>query len=382
MSRDQQLLNFFKQHRLEQATPGLLLRAYHKGKKCLDVEYGQVFEFYDLASLTKVIFTVTRFMMLNSDGLFDENTKVKKIIPWVSSNLSFKSLLHHRSGALAWRPYFKSMSMDLPREDRWIDLERKFRSEAFLQKLKPSPKLSDSQIFGQARESVKKCVYSDVGFLLLGVALKYLESRPLLLSWQAVQDAFDLQQTHFHLDNKPLKKKSAYAPTQFCAWRKKQCQGEVSDENAYGLGGVAPHAGLFSTIEDTSKWILKLRKIFYENKFKNMICQEILRKFVQSPGDFGLGFMRPSKMIKIKYQKAFTASNFTVPNFTVPSCGRLFSKASFGHTGFSGTSVWFDPKQDLIVILLSNRICPSTKNKKFLFLRPLIHEQIMQSLNL
>ena len=371
MDRDKRLLKFLKEQHTEDTTPGLLLRAYSKGKKCLDISYGKVFSFYDLASLTKVIFTVTRLMMLTQQGAFHAKAKVKKVIPWISSDISFQHLLSHQSGAVAWKPYFKKMPLDLSREAKWTWLQRQLRAEKFFQKNKGLSRWvvrqSDSRTIGP---SGRLAVYSDIGFFLLGVALEYLEDRPLLQSWKEVADAFDLKATHFNLDNKPLKKVSDYGPTERCPWRKKQLQGQVSDENAYALGGIAPHAGLFSTIDDVSDWILKLRAIFYGKDFQS-ISQKVLNRHVQSHGDFTLGFMRPS---------VFSKKNSGV--FTTPSCGRLFSRKSFGHTGFTGCSVWFDPKQDVIVVLLANRVCPDRKNKKFLFLRPLIHEDIVRSLTI
>lgn len=343
-TKEKAIFNFLEQEKAKEATPGLLLRVYHKGKKYLDISYGKTSIFYDLASITKVMFTTTRLMMLKENKIFHETDKVKKIIPWFNPSHHFKSLLNHTSGAIPWKPYFKSIPAKFSREDQWSWMQKKLRSE-------PSFKKTAS----------KTNVYSDVGFLLLGVALEYLESKSLLSSWREVQESFQLEETHFNIDNIQKYKIENYAPTEYCPWRKKQLQGQVSDENAYALGGIAPHAGLFSTLDDTSVWILKLRDIFY-GKTHQPISQKTLQTYVQSQSSFGLGFMKPKN--------------------SMGGCGKYFSKASFGHTGFSGTSVWFDPQKDLIVILLSNRICPNRDNKKFATLRPLIHNHILKVLNI
>ena len=152
----------------------------------------EVFKFYDIASLTKVIFTVTRLMMLKERGIFDENCQVKSVVPWFGSpHKSLKKFLNHTAGTVAWKPYFLKLPK-LSREEKWTELQRQLRAEPSL----------------QGSGSTSSAVYSDVGFLLLGVALEYLEACPLLQSWQKVQEAFGLAQTHFHVDNKPLKKVS------------------------------------------------------------------------------------------------------------------------------------------------------------------------------
>ena len=347
-SLEKSILQFLDQKQTKRATPGLLLRVYHKGKKRIDLSYGKTAHFYDLASITKPMLTSTRLMMLKENKLFHENDMVKKTIPWFKSSHKFENLLSHTSGAIWWKSYFKDIPKDLSREDKWIWLQKELRSEPSLQKLPSKPVSS---------------VYSDVGFLLLGVALEYLESRPLLFSWKKVQEAFNLKETHFNIDNVLKHKAGNYAPTQYCNWRKKQTCGQVSDENTYGLGGIAPHAGLFSSLNDTSLWILKLRDIFY-GKVNKPISQKTLQTFTHSKGIFALGFMKPHPANKIS------------------GCGRYFSKTSFGHTGFSGTSFWFDPIKDLVIVLLSNRTCPSTENKRFVALRPLIHEHIIKALNI
>ncbi len=345
---EKSILQFLDQKQTKRATPGLLLRVYYKGRKHIDLSYGKTAHFYDLASITKPMLTSTRLMMLKENKIFHENDMIQKTIPWFKSSHQFKYLLNHTSGAVWWKPYFKSIPQDLSREDKWIWLQKKIRSEPSFQKPRSKPISS---------------VYSDVGFLLLGMALEYLESRPLLFSWKKVQEAFNLKETHFNIDNILKHKASNYAPTQYCNWRKKQICGQVSDENTYALSGIAPHAGLFSSLNDTCLWILKLRDIFY-GKVNQPICQKTLQTFTQSKKIFALGFMKPYPANKIS------------------GCGRYFSKASFGHTGFSGTSFWFDPIKDLTVVLLSNRTCPNTENKRFVALRPLIHEHIIKALNI
>jgi len=167
---------------------------------------------------------------------------------------------------------------------------------------------------------------------------------------------------HFNLGKRNYAK-NKYAPTERCAWRKRVLQGEVHDENAFALGGIAPHAGLFGRIEDVSQWALEIRKAL--NGQSTMCEKKWLQKFVRrqipaKQGDWGWLYMKPTR--------------------GQASCGRYFSSSSFGHTGFTGTSLWFDPKKDLIVVVLSNRVHPTRQNRAFVTLRPMIHDWVVQAL--
>ena len=136
-------------------------------------------------------------------------------------------------------------------------------------------------------------------------------------------------------------------------------RGEVHDENTWALGGVAPQAGLFGTIGDLSNWGLELRKAVMGKR--NGLCSEKTAKLFTkrrtpvTQGDWGLGFMKPGKN---------------------SSAGK-FSKSSFGHLGFTGTSIWIDPKRDLVVSILSNRVHPTRDNIEIRKLRPLIHNIVV-----
>ena len=171
---------------------------------------------------------------------------------------------------------------------------------------------------------------------------------------------------HFNENNKPTFSIDKYAPTENCPWRRQIIQGEVHDENAWALGGVAPHAGLFGSVGAVSEWALWFRQEFYGSKSQWADAQ-LVQKFTErcfptKKGDWSLGFMLPT------------------PGSA--SCGRYFSPLSFGHTGFTGTSFWMDPEKDLMVILLSNRIHPVRSNELFKKARPQIHDWICEGLRL
>jgi CubicO group peptidase (beta-lactamase class C family) len=168
----------------------------------------------------------------------------------------------------------------------------------------------------------------------------------------------------FHLDNKPLFKKEHYAPTEECPWRHRLLQGEVHDENTWSLGGVSSHAGLFGTIEDLGWYVLHIRSQMmgiarYEIRQKTALLFS-KRGVDEGKGDWALGFMMPT------------------PGSS--SCGQYFDLSSIGHTGFTGTSVWYDPKIDLAVCILSNRLVYGRENTKFKDLRPKIHNWLVEGL--
>jgi len=250
--------------------------------------------------------------------------KVLKYIPWFfHPSLSVRQLLTHTSGLTWWKPLFKSLNMTEPREARWEALKQIIAAE----KLEVTP----------------KAVYSDLNFLMLGYLLETEFGKPLADLWKDVQDEFDLSHTHLHIDNEPVYDVKKYAPTEECPWRGVRLQGQVHDENAFALGGVAPHAGLFGPIDELSKWILRLREIYLgnENKKGTFITtdttQDFLKRAISADvGDFALGFMMKSGLHS--------------------TAGNLMSRNTIGHTGFTGTSVWFDLDNDLIVTVVSNRV--------------------------
>lgn len=305
-------------------TPGLCVQAFHKGEKVLDLKLGEVYPYYDLASLTKVIFTTTLFMNLYSKQPRILEDKVLKFLPWFFQPLlSVRQLLTHTSGLTWWKPLYKSLDMSTPREARWEHLKELIAKEKL--------------------EFSSKAVYSDLNFMVLGYILENQYEKSLNELWKVVQDEFKLSHTHFHVDNIPVYDIQKYAPTEECPWRNARLQGQVHDENAFALGGVAPHAGLFGPLDDLSSWILNLRSLFYGNKNSksSFITLDAVKAFFQRAisqeiGDFALGFMMKS------------GANSTA--------GNLFSRETIGHTGFTGTSTWFDMSNDLIVNVVSNRV--------------------------
>ncbi|MCB0349784.1 MAG: serine hydrolase [Bdellovibrionales bacterium] len=326
-------------------TPGLCLQVVQSGKLKANLRLGETYKYYDLASLTKIIFTVPAFMALYDEKRIGLNDHVSQILNWwPHSQTQLSQVLSHSARLPWWAPFYKKINLKSS-----VAIRREQ-----VQKILSKTKLTRS----------KKSVYSDLDFILLGFVLEALHDASLLDVWQNVGWSENVPSLHFNVSNKLKYKKSLYAPTERCPWRKKILQGEVHDDNTWAFGGVSTHAGLFGQIEDVTKYGMILRDSL-RGKNTDFVSPRTIKKFSRRAvsrayGDWALGFMMPTR--------------------GSASCGQYFSPTSFGHTGFTGTSFWYDPKKDLQVVLLSNRVHPSRENKKFVELRPLIHDLIVKNI--
>ncbi len=332
--------------KIRDVTPGLMVRAYVNGKVFCDVAVGDTYAYYDLASLTKIIFTVQAFMAAFEEGRWSLDTKVQSLVPWFNSEtVTIRDVLIHRSGLPWWLPFYQ-----------WCDLNKTpaERREQLKEILIKTP-----------LEAKDQSVYSDVGFWLLSYVLEAIYDQPIDQVWQSLKTRFyDGTTLEFNQNNEPMYRQSLYAPTEECAWRKRVLQGEVHDENAWSMGGLSTHAGLFGSIDDVSWYALQVRSQLlgiarYHIKQKTAKVFAA-RQVPESVGDWALGFM--------------------MPTLGSASSGSYFSGQSIGHTGFTGTSFWYDPRTDLIVVILSNRVAYGRDNKAFAMLRPILHNWIVEGM--
>jgi CubicO group peptidase (beta-lactamase class C family) len=332
---------------LREYTPGVVIDVYKNGRRRGLVHAGDTYKWWDLASLTKIIFTASNSIGYFSDHPGELSRPVNEKLGWWRSRATTPALLlSHTAGLGWWKPYYKKLKGPMEPEKRWRQLQR------LLAKEKP----------GRAA----KAVYSDLDLWMLGSYLEAARQMSLLEMWESVADRLALKDIFFQPGNRPRFARSKYAPTEKSAWRRgRVMRGEVHDENTWALAGVAPHAGLFGTIEAVSDWGLKLRSAVLKDS-KRFGSPAVVRRFVRrqipsSKGDWGYGFMKPTR--------------------GSASCGRYFSADSFGHTGFTGPSLWMDPKQDLLVVIMSNRVHPTRANTSFpKVLRPMLHDWICELL--
>ncbi|OFW10678.1 MAG: hypothetical protein A3H27_11285 [Acidobacteria bacterium RIFCSPLOWO2_02_FULL_59_13] len=308
---------------------------------------------YDLASLTKVVATTTAAMILSERGLLALDGPVAGYLPefrqpfdtsmdplWQArGEVTVRHLLAHRSGLPAYEPFF-------------------LRAREKFHVIEEARALPLEEIPG------RKTLYSDVGFILLGQILEGAAQVPLdCFCQQEIFTPLGMTDTGF---NPPRELWDRIAPTEWDeTFRKRLIHGEVHDENAWVMGGVAGHAGLFSTAGDLARFC---RMMLAEGRTNgSQLVQaatigEFTRAWPAAEGaPRGLGWDKPSE-----------------PS----SCGRYFSPASYGHLGFTGTSVWIDPEKSLYVVLLTNRVHPSRSNESIREVRPAVHDAVVRSLNL
>src|SRR5271170_297155 len=317
---------------------------------------------YDIASLTKVVATTTIVAKL-AEGDFpvpiDLDAKVERYLPeWTAtSEKGFASLFHENPNELAWRHkvtvrHLLTHTSGLPAfKEYWRT--SKSREESL------------ARIFAEPLEYEPgtKEVYSDLGIILLAEIIERLTGKPLdTLSNQFIFSPLDMKNTMYR---PPQKLWPTIAPTEFDSQlRHKLIQGEVHDENAYVLGGVSGHAGLFSTAPDLaafSQMLLNGGAYAHHRILKRATVAQFTKPQELSSGTRTLGWAVPTEG---------------------GSSGHYFSSHSFGHTGFTGTSIWIDPDRQLFVVLLTNRVHPTRENTQIQQVRPALHDAVMQALGL
>ncbi len=310
---------------------------------------------YDLASLTKVMATTPAVMLLVADGKLSLDQPVVDVLPAFGerdkAEITVRHLLTHSSGLRPWHAYYEDL---LERERRrggtWLATEA--GREGIVSRILRSAPVHDP---GEAS------VYGDLGLIVLGemAAEKAGESLDSFCQ-RRIYGPLGLSDTHFN--PVPFRgERARYAATEQCPWREKVLWGEVHDGNAWAMGGVAGHAGLFSTASDVMRFAEEM--LAAERGKSSVFQQQLAREFfrrqeIPEGSDWALGWDTP------------TAGRST--------SGSHFSRRSIGHTGFSGTSLWIDLENGTIVVLLTNRVHLVAKRSRF-ELRPRIHDFIWEA---
>jgi serine-type D-Ala-D-Ala carboxypeptidase len=294
---------------------------------------------FDLASLTKVVATTTMAMILYERGLLDLEAPAGAIVPEFIANdarrqeVTLRMLLAHSSGLPGYEKLFQRAKN---REDLLQD--------AFATKLTAAPGI--------------RFEYSDIGFIILGVVLVRVADEPMDVFCQ--REIFGpLGMTHTTFNPGSASKNSIPPTADDRSFRHRVIQGEVQDENASVMGGVAPHAGLFSTAEDLAIFGHALINGGYP--ILRSATVELFSRRENSPEGTSraLGWDTPSE----------------------PSqAGKYFSPRSFGHLGYTGTSIWIDSERQVSVALLSNRTWPDCQNLAIKQVRPAFHDAMIEAL--
>lgn len=318
---------------------------------------------FDLASLTKPLATAVAVMFLVHEKKLRLEDRVTQVLPTFGvsdkQGVTFRQLLNHSSGLPAWKPYYEEI-IKLKKSGR-IDFVSSAPAKAYvLEQIHREKPLNPPG---------KYALYSDPGFMVLGQAIEMISGRSLdLFCEERIFQPLGLRSMGFvdltQLTTRRLQPfQEMIAPTEHCPWRQKILCGEVHDDNAYVMGGVAGHAGLFSSARDIHYLVACLSRCLQGRD--SFLPRDVIRQFLTKDeavknSSFALGWDTPSP------GKA--------------ASGSYFSHRTVGHLGFTGTSIWWDLDKHCHVILLSNRVHPSRKNEKIKDFRPYIHDLIMKAL--
>jgi len=341
---------------LQRTFPGAALAVTYQGDLIASQGFGQfTYEgnspevhadtIFDLASLTKVVATTPIAMLLHERGKLDLDEPLARTMPeFVSmapkhqqsqrAAVTIRMLLAHSSGLPAYERLYE-----------FANTHRDLVHGAMTARLTAAP--------GTRAE------YSDVGFILLGEVLASKAGLPLdLFARQEIFTPLGMSRTRF---KPPAEWKSEMPPTENDEkFRGRVIQGEVNDENAYVMAGVAGHAGVFASATDLSR--------FAECMLRGgspILRHETVKLFTQRESST-LGTTR--------------ALGWDTRSRPESSSGRFFSPTAFGHLGFTGTSLWIDPDRKLSVTLLTNRTWPDRASQDIRQLRPAVHDAIVEAL--
>lgn len=309
---------------------------------------------YDLASVTKVIATTSAIMYLYDEGKIDLNAPVVSYIPEFNNNgksdITVYNLLVHNSGLTAWTPFYQDPNMDSPQKVK----------DAIYNCVKEYP-------------TGTRTLYSDYNAFLLGEIVERISGSKLdKFCKDNIFSRLNMTDTYFLV---PMSEDYRIAPTENDTyWRNQLLVGYVHDELAAILEGVSGNAGLFSTGPDLFKFMQMMlnygrytdeRRMSPQPLQDTMFSYSTVELFTQRAT--GLGYSN---------SRALGWETKPEPTKYPPACGNKFSANCFGHTGYTGTSVWCDRDKDLIVIFLTNRVYPTRSNDEIRNVRPKLHDEI------
>jgi len=338
-------------HALEQhAFPGASVAVTYRGKLVCHRSVGHftydqdspevtTASVFDLASLTKVVATTTMAMILYERGLLDLDLPVASVFPEFSHDdrrrqeITLRMLLAHSSGLPAYERLF---------------LRIRTRDQL----------LAAALATPLAADPGSTATYSDIGFIILGAALERIAGETLdRYSQREVFGPLGMANTTFR---PPLQWRSQIPPTANDeTFRQRVIQGEVQDENASVMDGVAGHAGLFASAQDLA-----------------VFAQAMLRG--------GGPIVRPETIALFTHRSATPVNSTRALGWDTPSSpsqsGKFLSGQSFGHLGYTGTSLWIDPQRQLSVTLLTNRTWPDCTNQSIRQVRPQFHDAVIEAL--
>jgi serine-type D-Ala-D-Ala carboxypeptidase len=319
---------------------------------------------FDLSSLTKPLATTFAAMMLVRDGKLRLDDRLTRFFHNFGVHgkgyVTFRHLLAHCSGLAAWRPFYQQIA----------EVER--RGKVNFMASRGAKELVYEDIHREKLEAPPgtRMIYSDLNFILLGEAIEQIAGVTLnRFCRDKIFRPLELRATDF-IDISLVRTRrlepvpEMFAPTAVCAVRKRLLVGEVDDENAFAMGGVAGHAGLFAPVREVDRIVAELLRAYAGRS--ELLPQKIVQHF----------WTRDSAV-----RGSTWALGWDSPSAEYSSSGHYFSADAVGHLGFTGTSVWIEPAREIAISLLTNRVHPRRDNQAIREFRPKIHDLIMQALS-
>jgi CubicO group peptidase (beta-lactamase class C family) len=318
---------------------------------------------YDLSSLTKALATTVAAMILTRDGKLRLDDRITRFFHnfgvHAKTITTFRHLLAHCSGLAAWRPFHERIAAI--EKGGKVNFMASYGAKEF----------TYEEIHRERPEAPPgtKTIYSDLNFILLGEAIEKITTLPLnRFCRDKIFRPLGLRATDF-IDLALIRSRrlepvtDMFAPTEICPSRGRLLVGEVDDENAYAMGGVSGHAGLFAPVREVDR-----------------IATELLACWA------GTSDFIPQKIIRQFWSRDLTVAGSTwalgwdMPSAQGSSSGRHFSPDAVGHLGFTGTSVWIEPARQIAVSLMTNRVHPRRDNQAIREFRPRIHDLVMEAI--
>jgi len=318
---------------------------------------------FDLASLTKPLATTVALMRFVAEKKIRLDDRISRFFPNFGTcgkmATTIRQLLSHSSGLPAWRPYYEELRAQKQKVSRLATLGSQSARDFIYAQIQREK---------AEYEPGTRTLYSDLGFMLLGALIEDMSGTSLdQYCWNKIYRPLGLQAIGF-VNIETLRQKKyetateMIAPTERCPWRERILCGEVHDDNAYAMGGVAGHAGLFAPIDEVDRLVSTLVE-----------CHAGTHPFL--PADIVHDFWTVNTAVP----DSPWACGWDTPSPQGSSAGEFFSSRSIGHLGFTGTSVWIDLERNVHIIMLSNRVHPRRDNEKITAFRPILHNAVMKT---
>jgi CubicO group peptidase (beta-lactamase class C family) len=300
---------------------------------------------FDLASLTKPLATTLAVMRLVQDGDLRLDRRLASLLPAFADTdkhaITLEHLLSHTSGLPAYRPWYPELGALPPWE----------RRERLQQRLQAEPLVCPPG---------DRALYSDLDFMLLGWVVEAASGRRLDRFLDDTVYAPLGVRSVFFIDLQQPRPPVSFAATEACSWRGRLIEGEVHDEHAHALGGIAGHAGLFGTAAGVHALIRELLRAYHAGEGR-VFHTETVRRFLR------------------RVDRTDKALGFDMPAAAGASCGLHFPPTAIGHLGFTGTSFWVRLEDSTAVVLLTNRVHPARANTAIRRFRPAVHDAVMHA---